>query len=175
MKNDAYASPITHANPDPVLKLLARTAIGRALLEEFLPLLKRGQVKIEPYPAAIVEKLRAVIPEGQPIGACLVTEGGTGTIFLDYGSPIGVLAPFLVHEIVHALEPRVWNGQASRSQTVLVDTESSAFQTQFRFTQELRDRDPAYEEFLKANFPKAKMLHALLEFEEIEALYAKTA
>ncbi len=175
MKTGAYTDTIANASPDPVLKLIARTATGRALLESFLPMLKRGQVKIEPYPQAIVEKLRAVIPEGHPIGACLVTEGATGTIFLDYGSPIGVLAPFLVHEIAHALEPRVWAGRTARSESTLVDVEASAFQTQFKYTQELRERDPTYDLFLKMNYPKAKMLQTLLEFEEIEALYRRQA
>lgn len=171
-----YSQTIANANPDPVMKLIARSATGRALLERFLPMLKRGQVKIAPYPAEIVAKLRAVIPEGQPIGACLVTEapGGkpSGTIFLDYTSPIGVLAPFLVHEISHALEPNVWNGKTTRSQSVLLEAESNAFQTQFKFTQELRERDAAYEAFLRDRYPKAKMLHTLLEFEEIEELYS---
>ena len=174
-----YSQTIANANPDPVMKLIARSATGRALLERFLPMLKRGQVKIAPYPADIVAKLRAVIPEGQPIGACLVTESAagklTGTIFLDYTSPIGVLAPFLVHEISHALEPNVWNGKTTRSQSVLLEAESNAFQTQFKFTQELRERDPAYEAFLRGHYPKAKMLHTLLEFEEIEALYTGKA
>jgi hypothetical protein len=170
-----YSDTILHANPDPVLKLVARTATGRAILEKFLPLLKRGQVAIAPYPREIVAKLRLVIPEGQPIGACLVTEGPRGTIFLDYESPIGVLAPFLVHEMSHALEPTVWNGKTSRSQEAMLDAESSAFQTQFKFTQELRERDPAYDTFLKTNYPKAKLLHTLLEFEDIEELYRRPA
>ncbi|MBS1962105.1 MAG: hypothetical protein JST04_07815 [Bdellovibrionales bacterium] len=168
-----YKDILKNANPDPVLKLIARTAVGRELLERFLPLLKRGQVRIDAYPAAIVAKLREVIPAGQPIGACLVTEGAKGTIFLDYTSPIGVLAPFLVHEIAHALEPKVWAGQTAKSQTALLDAESEAFQTQFRFTQELRERDPAYDEFLKTNYPKAKLLHSLLEFDDIEELYGR--
>jgi hypothetical protein len=170
-----YSETLLIANPDPVMKLIARTVSGRALLERFLPLLKRGKIKIAPYPLAIVEKLRAVIPEGQPIGACLVTENGTGTIFLDYTSPIGVLAPFLVHEIAHALEPKVWRGETTKSQTALLETETSAFQIQFRFTQELRERDPAYDTFLKTHYPKAKLLHTLLEFEALEELYLRTA
>ena len=164
-----YADKI--ANVEPVLKLIARSAVGRELLERFLPLLSRGQVKIEAYPASVVARLREVIPEGQPIGACLVTEDGKGTIFLDYGSPIGILAPFLVHEIVHALDPKIWSGKTARSQATLVETEAAAFHTQFRFTAELRERDPAYDVFLKTHYPKAKMLHQLLEFDEIDELY----
>ena len=56
---------------------------------------------------------------------------------------------------------------------VLLDTEAEAFQTQFKFTQELRERDPAYDAFLKANYPKAKMLNTLLEFDDVEELYGR--
>jgi hypothetical protein len=175
MKTGAYTDTISNANADPVLKLIARTASGRVLLERFLPMLKRGQVKIAPYPREIVAKLRVVIPEGQPIGACFVTEGATGTIFIDYDSPIGVLAPFMVHEIAHALEPKVWAGKTAKSQAAMLEAEESAFQTQFKFTQELRERDPEYDTFLKTHYPKAKLLHTLLEFEDIEELYRKPA
>ncbi len=171
----AYSETIANANPEPVMKLIARTVTGRELLEQFLPLLKRGQVKIAPYPRDIVAKLRNVIPEGQPIGACLVTEGKEGTIFLDYESPIGVLAPFLVHEISHALQPNVWAGKTARSQELLIEAEAHAFQAQFKFTQELRERDPNYDTFLRTNYPKAKLLHTLLEFEDLEELYKKQA
>lgn len=170
----AYSTLIADANPDPVLKLVARTATGRALLERFLPRLKRGEFKIAAYPRELVAKLRAVIPADQPIGACFIAEGPTGTIFLDFQSPIGVLAPFLVHEIVHSLRPRP-AGRATLSQAALVEAEATAFQTQFKFTQELRERDPAYDVFLRTNYPKAKLLHALLEFEDLEELQRKPA
>ncbi len=154
----AYESKVHSA--EPIFKLIARSATGRSLLERFLPLYRKGKVKIEPYPPAIVAKLREVIPEGFPVGACLVTEGDQGTIFLDFESPLGVLAPFLVHEISHALEPRI-------------KTEAEAFQIQYRFTQELRERDTEYDSFLKAHYPKAKILHQLLDFEAVEELYGK--
>lgn len=168
MKNCAYTDRIDDANPGPVLGLLARTTTGTELLERFLPMMKRGKVRIAPYPLDVLAKLRGIIPVGQPIGACLVTEGDTGTIFLDYESPIGVLAPFLVHEISHSLEPKVWAGRTAKSQSAMLDAESAAFQIQFKFTQELRDLDSEYDRFLKTNYPKAKMLHTLLEFEAIE-------
>ncbi len=163
------------SSAEPVFKLVARSSTGRAILEKFLPLYSKGKVTIEPYPTSVVEKLRAVIPEDQPIGACFVTESNRGTIFLDFASPLGVLAPFLVHEMVHALEPRIWKGHARDSHRVRIETEASAFQTQFRFTQELRERDPAYDAFLKTRYPKAKILHQLLEFEDLEELYGRSA
>jgi hypothetical protein len=169
--------PTGYARPpgeiDEVLKLIAKVATGRKLLESFLPLLTRGKVRIEAYPEALCAKLRAVIPEGQPIGACLLVDPATksGKIYLDYSSPLGVLAPFLVHEIVHALDPRVWRGD-TRVKATLFSTESAAFQSQFAFTQELRDRDPEYDRFLRSTYPKAKILHELLEPADVETLYS---
>jgi len=161
------------ASADEILKLIAKTASGRKLLERFLPLLTRGKVRIQAYPAEIVAKLREVLPPEQPIGACFAVdpETGLGCIYLDFASPIGVLAPFLVHEIIHALDTRVWAGKARRSRRTMLMTEENAFQTQFAFTLELRERDPEFDQFLRQVFPKAKILHELLEPEEIEALY----
>ncbi len=80
------------------------------------------------------------------------------TIFVDFETPVGILAPFLVHEIIHALAD-------TKEFTV---TEQLAFQGQYLFTQELRERDPGYDTFLKSQFPKAKFLHKLLEFESLD-------
>src|SRR5690606_36082626 len=117
----------------------------------------RGKVRIQAYPAEIVAKLREVLPPEQPIGACFAVdpETGLGCIYLDFASPIGVLAPFLVHEIIHALDTRVWAGKARRSRRTMLMTEENAFQTQFAFTLELRERDPEFDQFLRQVFPKA--------------------
>lgn len=159
---------------DEVLKLIAKVAAGRKLLESFLPMLAKGTVRIEAYPDEIVAKLREILPSDQPIGACFTVDPETrvGCIYLDYGSPLGVLAPFLVHEIVHSLDPKVWKGDAQKSRERMLETEEHAFHSQFLFTEELRDRDPDYDRFLRTVFPKAKILHELLEPSEIEALYA---
>ena len=156
---------------DEILKLVARSAAGRDCLERFLPLYHRKQVRIEGYPAELVTKLREALPEGQPIGACFVHEGSKGVIYLDLASPLGIVAPFLVHEIVHALDRKVWDGSASRAEQETVNAEVRAFETQFRFTQELKERDPEYAKFMTQAYPKAKILHEWLEREDIEALY----
>jgi hypothetical protein len=166
-----YSKPPAAA--DAILKLIAKTPSGRTLLEGFLPMIAKGKVRIEAYPSEIATRLRAVVPSDQPIGACFVVDPATvlGCIHLDFGSPLGVLAPFLVHEIAHALDPRVWRGDPSASRAQMLRTEENAFQIQFLFTQELRERDPEFDRFLRSAFPKARILHELLEPEEIDALY----
>lgn len=154
---NSYHAKVDHV--DTLTKLIARSASGRKLLEQFLPLLQKGTIRIEPYPVAILKKLREVIPADQPIGACFIRDGAGGTIFVDFETPIGILAPFLVHEIIHAL--------AGKKEFSV--TEESAFQGQHLFTQELRERDADYDVFLKSQFPKAKFLHKLLEFDTSDA------
>jgi hypothetical protein len=162
----------TPASSEEILRLIAKSPAGRTLLERFLPHFTRGRVSIVAYPAELVAKLREVLPADQPIGACFEADPSTGRgrIFHDFGSPIGVLAPFLVHEIAHSLDPRAWEKRAAKAGALALETE--AFHVQFRFTQELRERDPEYDLFLRERFPKTKMLHELLEPSDISALYS---
>ena len=93
---------------EEILKTIARAPSGRKILERFLPLFHQGTVRIEAYPTAIVARMREVLEEGQPVGASFIHNGETGVIYLDLSSPLGILAPFLLHEMVHSLDPEVW-------------------------------------------------------------------
>lgn len=159
-----------------VLKIVSMTQTGRQLLERFLPLLHANRVRVESYPLNVVEKLRSILGEGQPVGASFIHDGRSGTIYIDPTSPIGVLAPFLVHEIVHSLDTLCPSSNASDGSrrprpTHPVDAESHAFRVQYQFTQELRQRFEDYERFLKTQFPRARILHELLSEDEIATLY----
>jgi hypothetical protein len=160
---NVFLAKITH--PDAIIKQISRSTTGRKLLEEFLPLLKKGKIHIESYAPELIARLREVIPADHPIGVCFVPEGDGGTIFLDYETPLGILAPFLVHEIAHALGKKLDR----------IEAETIAIQTQSLFAQELRDRDPEYDSFLKSHYPKAKHLLKLLDFEEMEEKTGKRA
>ncbi len=155
-----YSKPAR--NPDDLMKILARTTTGRALLEEFLPFLHKGRITIENYPAAMRAQLREFIPAGHAIGACLVGESPTSEccqILVDFEGARGTVAAFLVHEITSFLVGH------RRSSLCREDAEAEALRKQLQFTTELRDRDPAFEFYLKANASKAALLHDLLEFE----------
>ncbi len=129
---------------EEILKLIARTPLGRKLLERFVPLYSRKEVILKTYPNEILNQLRPLLPDGQTVGATWVEN--ERVIYLDTQGPIGMLAPFLVHEIVHVL-----------SNQKGTERELDAFETQTLFTQELKDRDPEYQNFLLANYSRIKL------------------
>ncbi|MBC7385227.1 MAG: hypothetical protein H7301_03570 [Cryobacterium sp.] len=145
------------ARPEDVFKVLARTPTGRALLERFSSFYARGTVKFEPYPEAMMKRLRETIPSGHPVGACLVWENDScekGSLFFDPANPLGVAAPFVAHEIA-----TIGTGKREKR-------ELAALKIQIRFSEELRQRDSDFDSFLKENLLQARLLHAILNFEE---------
>jgi hypothetical protein len=154
---------------EEVLELISRTPTGRKLLDSFLPLRNRRKITIECYPIEIIAKLKQGLGEGQPIGACFVNNGEMGTIYVDMTSPIGVLAPFLVHEIAHSLDANLW--EVLPSDESQFKAELKAFEYQSLFQEELKERFSEYQVFLSKHFPKAKILHDRLNQLEIANLY----
>lgn len=157
-----------------VFQLLSHVPTGQRVLEAFMPLWQKGTVTFLPYPTEIRAQLTAALGPGQPIGAAFENDGVTGRIAYDPESPLGVLAPYLLHEMVHAIEPALWGDAVRNPETrksILLRAEIKAFETQFQLTLELRERFPAFEEFLKTHFPQAKTLHQKLEQELIAELY----
>ena len=129
---------------EEILKLIARVPTGRNLLERFVPLYSKKVVSLHTYPEELTRQLRALLPDGQTIGASWMEN--ERVIYLDTEGPLGMLAPFLVHEMVHVLSNKKGT-----------EVELDAFEIQTRFTQELKDRDPKYQEFLLANYSRTKL------------------
>ena len=150
------------------------------MLERFLPRLRKQEVRIEAYPAEVLERLKLAIGRDQPVGACFIPEyqgeARHGTIYLDLTSPLGLLAPFLFHEMVHSLDPSLWEAarhplsRDSRDR-VLLEAETKAFETQHRFVLELKQRFPEYQRFLQAQYPRMKILHERLTATDVATLY----
>ncbi len=167
------ASP---AHPDQILKLIARVPSGRGVLSEFLGLYRAGKVTIEPYEPALLARLRSVVGDEQPVGACFVNDGKSGTIHYDPAAPIGVLAPFLLHEMVHALDTRLWAASNSRHtrrarDRLMLAAESRAFGLQHSFVQELRTMDFEFNAFLLKQQARVRVLHEKLTDGDIAELY----
>ncbi|MCM2277397.1 MAG: hypothetical protein NDJ89_04920 [Oligoflexia bacterium] len=166
------------ANLERVFELIARSPFGVGILERFQPLYQGGKVMIRPYPLEIVAKLREAIGPDQPIGASFVVDedGKTGTIYADLGSPLGILAPFLLHEMVHALDRGIWKAarrpqtRKERDETMLL-AETDAFGAQHRLIEELCVRVNGYREFIAAQSQRARILHERLTAEDIATLY----
>ena len=157
-------------------KLIAQTQTGRTVLEAFLPKYKKGLISIEPYPVEVLTRLKSIIGPKQPVGACFMNDGKNGTIYFDPESPLGVLAPFLVHEMIHSLDATLWElaavpvSQKTKDQ-IFLRAEAKAFDVQHRFTQELKKTHPHYEQFLSSYSEEAKILIDQLTQTDIADLY----
>lgn len=157
-----------------VFELLSHVPTGQRILEAFLPLHQKGKVTFLPYPDSIRAQLAEISGPGQPLGACFENDGITGRIAYDPQAPLGILAPYLLHEMVHATEPSLWSDVARHPEArkgVVLRAEIKAFETQFQLIVELRERFPTYELFLQRHFPQARLLHQKIEQELIAELY----
>jgi hypothetical protein len=159
-----------------IFNLISAVPSGQAVLERFVPLFESGKVRVESYPLPLVEQLRAAVGEDQPIGACFINDGETGTIHIDTGSAIGILAPFLIHEMIHALDPTVWKASRSpqtqkRKDEIFLRAEVSAFEGQASYMKEMKERFPEYRAFLATQYPRARILHERLTCTDLIELY----
>ncbi len=182
MTHETFRTPASPSLENPrhaalrVLGLIARTPIGQEWVASFLPFFQSGMIRIEPYPLDLLMRLQAALEPGQPIGACFFPQGNTGKILLDFSSPIGVLAPFLLHEIVHALDPKIWEAAASElsareRDAVLLEAETLAFEMQRLWIDQYSRQVPAYAEFLRHEYPRCRVLHERLTQTSIADLY----
>jgi len=162
-----------------ILAILARTSTGREVLSRIYPDLTSGKVTIEAYPEELLTLLRAHRPEGEPVGATFTTDGLKGKIYLDLTSPLGVLAPFLIHEMVHSLDAALWycaNRSVTRAQirSVKLQSEESAFQIQNRFVSELKTQCQEFSGYIELVRSSIRTLQDLSS-EEVRALYSDAA
>ena len=169
-----YAKAPTHV--DQTLRLIARVPAGRAVLSRFLALYRSGRVEFVPYDPALLTRLREVLGEGQPVGASFVTDGRSGKIHYDPSAPLGVLAPFLLHEMVHATDASLWVASNSKQtrrarDRLMLEAETQAFDQQHRFVQELRAADPRFDAFMLGEQARVRILHEKLTQKDIAELY----
>lgn len=176
--SDQFFVKFTEApsHPEQILKLIARVPSGREILSRFLGLYRCGRVTLEPYEPALLARLRSALGEGQPVGACFVNDGKSGKIHYDPGAPLGVLAPFLVHEMAHALDPTLWTASNCRQtrrarDKLMLQAETRAFELQHRFVQELRAADPGFSAFLVKDQARVRVLNERLTEGDIAELY----
>ncbi len=159
-----------------VYTLISWTKIGRRALSIFRNFLDSGQVRVEPYPNELLERFYQELGPGQPVGACFVHDGETGVIHFDPNCPLGILAPFLLHEIAHVLDSDLWKiqeipkGSPLRKEGLL-NAEIKAFEMQQAFIKELQEVVPSYTDFLKTDQARIRVLADHMNRKEIEDLY----
>lgn len=156
------------------MELIECVPTGREVLQAFQKLLSNEQVKFECYPETIIQKMREYLEPDHPIGAALIQDGENGTIYYDARTPLGVLGPYLVHEMVHGLDSDLWaeaRRPASPRDSVILQAEHRAFNTQHQFVQELRETLPGYGDFLNTRYSQVRVLVEKLTQDDIADLY----
>jgi hypothetical protein len=115
---------------EDVFRLIARSGIGREILSRFMPEYQKGLIRIheleEASPQLIMLKVDGMA--GSPAGGFLYVEGRK-EIFLLKHPALGVRAPLLFHEMVHATDEvylasfaestALWNGFRKRAETAM--------------------------------------------------------
>ena len=182
MTHETFRTPASPSLDNPrhgalrILGLIARTPIGQEWVASFLPFFQAGMIRIEPYPLDLLMRLQSVLEPGQPVGACFFPEGEKGRILIDFSSPIGVVAPFLLHEIVHALDPKIWEAAKTpmtdrERDQVMLEAETLAFEMQRLWVDQYSRQVPAYAEFLRLEYPRCRILHERLTKSSVADLY----
>ena len=160
-----------------ILQLVGQSLLGRRTLREFEVFRKSRQVRIDTYPPEILSQLSEVADPGHLVGASFTTDGEVGAIHYDPESPIGIVAPFLFHEIIHSLDLTLWEAASmsvsrSRIREVVFLAECRAFHAQHLFQEELKKIYPSLRAFHLFNYPHIPFLNRALEAREIERLYS---
>jgi hypothetical protein len=163
------------SNINEVFNLINLAHCGQQVLVHFNHFY-REKVKLEPYPIELLTRLRKEIRADQATGACFVHDGSNGTIYYDPNTSIGILGPFILHELVHATDLELWKlphlpKDSPLRQSILMETEIRAFQTQQKFIAEIKQIYPSYSLFIDQVKARMRILAEDLNIEEIQTLY----
>lgn len=162
---------------DEVFRLIQSSALGRQTLNRFF--LRRNPVRIEFYPEEVRPRLVAALTPKSPLGAVFVTDGEQGTIYVDDQSQLGILVPFLFHEMIHSLDGTLWKAarqtlSPSQRNTVIYEAECRAFRAQHLFQEELKELHPELRSFHETQYSHLSFLNRALLPHEIASLYCNS-
>lgn len=116
-------------------QIMATTPTGRELLADFLPMLRQGNIAIQPLTPEIVRRWQT--RSGLAPAAMWAYDPATGkmTIYADPKAETGMLVEHLVHEIAHATDKR----NLAMTRELLAKQEQARIKL-FRFLEEVAKR-----------------------------------
>ncbi len=160
---------------DDIFRLIQEVPRGRETLILFRNQVASGLVQVQSYPDSVKNQLRALNSPTQgplqtsetltfdpqksssdptltPLGAAFVTDGFEGKLVLDPTGPLGIVVPFLFHEMIHSLDETLWRaaqrgGSPTERRAIIFESECRAFRAQHKFQEELRSKYPEYRSF----------------------------
>lgn len=159
-----------------IVEFISHSSTGRKILREIQPHFQSEKIQVQAYPESIRSRLLAVAAQGEPLGALFVTDGETGTIYVDMKSELGVVVPFAFHEMIHSLDENLWNAakrpiQATQKKELVFQSECKAFREQHIFLEEMKALYPQLREFLRLHYPSVPFLNREFLPHEIAGLY----
>ncbi|MEO7163912.1 MAG: hypothetical protein ABI041_13415 [Bdellovibrionia bacterium] len=159
-----------------IFDLIQETPFGQVVYGQFYALYKAGKLKIQSYPLALRSKLLAVQTPGCPLGAVFITDGEEGQILYEAEGKLGILVPFIFHEIIHSLDERIWKAagkdlKPSEKEELIYSSECLAFSAQHEFQEGLKAIYPELRIFHRNQYPRLDFLNRAISPKEISKLY----
>ena len=155
---------------------IQETALGREILKRFLSLCQSGKLRVQAYPQDLRVELLAVQAPGCPLGAAFITDGWEGRILYDGQGELGIVVPFVFHEMVHSLDERLWaaaqqNLGARDRNELIYSSECLAFSAQHELQVGLKKIYPELNSFHKDRYPHLGFLNREFSPQDIALLY----
>ncbi len=160
------------SNLTEILCFIHETSLGQSVLEQLKLFHQKHPVQIKPYPPSLTRETEPVL------GALFVTDGQVGTIYIQPSQPLGLIIPFLFHEIIHCLDETLWRAARmklppTQKRNVLFNAECKAYHAQNLFLCELKVLYPELPDFYQNHYPHLSCLHRALAPYEVADLYGK--
>jgi hypothetical protein len=159
-----------------ILEFIQQSPLGEQLVPPFVSLCKAGKIAVRAYPSDLRAELLSVQESGCPVGAVFVTDGVHGQILYDGQGELGILIPFVFHEIVHSLDERLWLAAGKRLSAearnqLVYSSESLAFNAQHELQEGLKKIYPELRVFHQDRYPHISFLNRAISSQEICSLY----
>ncbi len=168
---------LRNCNLEFILNQIESTPSGRKLREKFRSIQTTFSIGLHPYPNSLAQRLREVVEPLHPLGAATVWDTQSAMIYYDCTESLGVLIPYLAHEMAHGIEAeKVLSLHGSpisniKKSQIVFELERSAFDWQFKIIQELKDLDSEVSQFYREHYSHVWTLRACPSDHDIKIHY----